>query len=189
MTITTMILDEIITMVIIIDLDLVISNHSLIRNIVIIITSQILMVTIMQQISMAIMTTTIIIILITLIITVATLEQTTETTRTTIRIWITYLFIIITNKYNNCRNIIGKSLVDIKIGTIELKHECIIVEGICSLILLWMDVLKRLKVIVNLDKNNNNNNIFKLKKQCKTFKWDVNNNFNICQLPNQKYKK
>jgi len=55
---------------------------------------------------------------------------------------------------NTSLNIVGKSLVEIKIGTIEISHECIIVEGICSPILLGMDVLSKLQVIVNLDNNN-----------------------------------
>jgi len=88
---------------------------------------------------------------------------------------------------NTSLNIVGKSLVEIKIGTIEIKHECIIVKGICSPILLGMDVLSKLKVIVNLD---NNNIVFKYKKQNETFKWNVNNNFKATQLlPNQKHKK
>ncbi|KAE9521973.1 hypothetical protein AGLY_017632 [Aphis glycines] len=88
---------------------------------------------------------------------------------------------------NTSLNIVGKSLVEIKIGTIEIKHECIIVEGICSPILLGMDVLTKLKVIVNLD---NNNIVFKLKKQSETFKWDVNNSFKVTQLSSeQKFQK
>lgn len=62
-----------------------------------------------------------------------------------------------------------------------------IVEGICSTILLEMDVLSKLKVIVNLD---NNNIVFKYKKQSESFKWNANNNFKVTQLfPNQKRKK
>jgi len=84
-------------------------------------------------------------------------------------------------------NIVGKSLVEIKIGTIEIKHECVVVEGICSPILLGMDVLTKLKVIVSLD---NNDIVFKFKKQSETFKWDVNNSFKVTVLlTNQKYKK
>jgi predicted aspartyl protease len=46
---------------------------------------------------------------------------------------------------NDKLKIIGKSLVDIKIGNIEIKHECIIVEKLCLPILVGMDLLKILK--------------------------------------------
>ena len=88
---------------------------------------------------------------------------------------------------NTSLNIVGKSLVEIKIGVIKIMHECIIVEGICSPILLGMDVLRKLKVIVNLD---NNNIVFKCKKLSETFKLDVNNSYKVTQLfPNQKFQK
>ena len=39
-----------------------------------------------------------------------------------------------------------------------------------------MDVLTKLKVIVNL---NNNNIVFKFKKQSETFKWDVDKSVKV----------
>jgi len=83
-------------------------------------------------------------------------------------------------------NIVRKSLVVIKIGIKEIKHECVIVGGICSLILFGMEVLKRLKVIINFDSYNI---IFKFKHQSETFKLNVNNSFKISQFTNQKYGK
>jgi predicted aspartyl protease len=74
---------------------------------------------------------------------------------------------------NDKLNIIGKSLVDIKIGNIEIKHECIIVENLCSPILVGMDLLKILKTIINLD---NKSITFKQKNQREIFKIDQNGN-------------
>lgn len=42
-------------------------------------------------------------------------------------------------------------LVDIKIGNIDIKHECIIVEKLYTSILVGMDLLKILKTIIHLD--------------------------------------
>jgi predicted aspartyl protease len=52
---------------------------------------------------------------------------------------------------NDKLNAMGKSLVDIKIGNIKIKHECIIVENLCSPILMGMDLLKMLKTIMYLN--------------------------------------
>jgi len=44
-------------------------------------------------------------------------------------------------------------LILIKFGEIELAHNCLVADRLCSPILIGVDVIKKLKTVINLDNN------------------------------------
>jgi len=82
--------------------------------------------------------------------------------------------------------LLGNASVIIKIGDIEITHDCFVIDKLCSPALIGLDVMKKLKTIINFD---NNSITFKQNKKREIFKINQKSDTQIIKLSNIKNPK